>query len=96
MAKVTIKTELPFRVEAINIAHFEEMQEALRLVIPKVKVFEVDCAPSKIIYGDGESVYHGIAYLGRKSDEDVKSLVKDIKKEAKASRVTSYAFDTFG
>lgn len=81
---------LPARIEVDDYHEFSYMQDHLRQLIPGVKVEEVGCAPSNYL-DRGCCVYHGVVYVGRKSDDAVKKLIKEIKKEEKAFNNDEYS-----
>lgn len=88
MARFTVN--LPARIEVDDYHEFSYMQDHLRQLIPGVKVEEVGCAPSNYL-DRGCCVYHGVVYVGRKSDDAVKKLIKEIKKEEKAFNNDEYS-----
>lgn len=75
--------KLPARIEVDDYHEFAYMQDHLRQLIPDVKVEEVGCAPANYL-NRGCCVYHGIAYLGPKTNVAVKALIKEIEEEEKA------------
>lgn len=74
--------KLPVRIEVDDYHDFAYIQDHLRQLIPGVKVEEVACAPANYL-DRGCCVYHGVVYLGPKTNVAVKSLIKKIKKEEK-------------
>ena len=90
-AKKKSTGSLPFRVEVMDYHEFEYIQDLLRKVNPEIKVFEAGCAPAVELQVH-HRVYHGIAYVGLKSDTKVKALIAEIKEEQNESdnRILEY------
>ena len=68
-----MKINLPARIEVMDYHEFDSLLEALKQIIPGIKVKEIGCVGN----------YIGIAYVGNLQEIKNKKLFKAIKEETK-------------
>lgn len=74
------QVKLPCRVEVDDYHEFRYMQSHFNQLIPGAKVIEIGCAPPNYLNRNCH-VYHGVVYVGNKTDRAVQMLIKNIKEE---------------